>query len=961
MNTRSASALRHVGIVARKELRAAFTSPVALLFLGGFLVVTLFAFFTGSRFFARGIADVRPLFEWLPVLLLFLVASLTMRSWADERKMGTLEVLATLPLRTPELVLGKFAAVVQLVGIALLLTVPLPVMVGLLGDLDPGPVIGGYIGALLLGSTYGAIGLAVSARTDNQVVALITTLAVAGAMVLVGAEVSTSLVGQQAAEVLRALGLGARFESIERGVFDLRDALYYASIAAVALAWNVLSLERERLDARSARGRQALWRLRGTTALIALNAVLANLWLAPVTAARVDLTEGGEYSLDAVTIETLRSLDEPLYVEAYFSERTHPLLAPLVPQIRDLLREVEVEGGSMVRVSSADPNADEDLEVRLQEEYGISSVPFQVADRTQQAVVNSFFHIVVRYGDQFEVLQFGDLIDVTIDAGEPRVTLRNFEYDLTRAVRRVSREFQSIDAIIAGLPSDTTITLYASPDTVPDELGEVLGWVRTVSGDLAGRGARLAFEEVNPGDDPTLQEQLARELAIRPLAVDLFATETFYLDVVVRSGDRVVRVVPRAEGSEGDVRRSLEAALRRVTPGQLTTVGLLTEQPEPPPQNPNLPPQFQQRPQPADYQLLQRLLSENYEVERVTGDGGAIPGHIDTLIVGKPGALSNEQLFAIDQFVMRGGALVALASDARVRADQQGLRAEQQPNRWHELLETWGVSVEEGMVLDLQSATFPVPVRERRGGVVLERVELVPYPFFPDVRRDGMAEHPVLAGLGSLTMPWASALRVNAPDGVDAVTLVETSEDAWQRDSRDIEPDFDRYPATGFPTNSDAMERQPLAVALTGTFPSYFADRPSPVFGTEASPADEEADRTGRTLTRSLPGARVVVVGTAELASDLMMSLAQQPGGEMHAGNIALVENLVDWSTEDTDLLAIRSASGIVRTLRPLEEHERRAWELGQLALAALLVGGLALFPRIRRRRVVSLAQEVTR
>src|SRR5688500_11366309 len=105
--------------VARKELRALFQSPIAIIFLSVFLVATLFVFFTQARFFARNLADVRPLFEWLPLLLIFLVSAVTMRSWAEERKAGTLEVLLTLPIRTWDLVLGKVLAGLALVGPAL--------------------------------------------------------------------------------------------------------------------------------------------------------------------------------------------------------------------------------------------------------------------------------------------------------------------------------------------------------------------------------------------------------------------------------------------------------------------------------------------------------------------------------------------------------------------------------------------------------------------------------------------------------------------------------------------------------------------------------------------------------------------------------------------------------------------------------------------------------------------------
>ena len=125
-----------------------------------------------ETFFARNIADVRPLFLWLPRLLIFLCAALTMRLWSEEQKLGTLEILLTLPVETRKLVIGKFLAALILVAVALALTFHVPIAVAMMGDLDWGPVIGGYAAALLLAAAYLAIGLCVSAITDNQIIAL---------------------------------------------------------------------------------------------------------------------------------------------------------------------------------------------------------------------------------------------------------------------------------------------------------------------------------------------------------------------------------------------------------------------------------------------------------------------------------------------------------------------------------------------------------------------------------------------------------------------------------------------------------------------------------------------------------------------------------------------------------------------------------------------------------------------
>ena len=134
----------------RAEVRSAFLSPIALTFIGVFLVVSLFVFFTHERFFSRGIADTRPLFEWMPVSLILLTSAASMRAWSEESRSGTLELLLTLPVRTSTLVISKFIAALTLVALALLCTLPVVWMVASLGTLDPGPVWGGYIASIAL-------------------------------------------------------------------------------------------------------------------------------------------------------------------------------------------------------------------------------------------------------------------------------------------------------------------------------------------------------------------------------------------------------------------------------------------------------------------------------------------------------------------------------------------------------------------------------------------------------------------------------------------------------------------------------------------------------------------------------------------------------------------------------------------------------------------------------------------
>jgi len=238
--------MNRVRSVALRELRSYFNSPIAYIFLLVFSGAALFTFFNVNAFFVRGQADLRALFEALPLLILLLVPALSMRLWAEEAKSGTLELLLTLPAKDVELVSGKFLASWALVAVGLALTLPLAITVSTLGHLDWGPVLGGYLGALLLGAAYLSVGQFVSAVTENQILAFILALVVCVALYGVGTEVFTGLFSDRTAAVLRALGTGSRFQSIARGVVDLRDLLYYASLSLFFLGLSVGALQAKR-------------------------------------------------------------------------------------------------------------------------------------------------------------------------------------------------------------------------------------------------------------------------------------------------------------------------------------------------------------------------------------------------------------------------------------------------------------------------------------------------------------------------------------------------------------------------------------------------------------------------------------------------------------------------------------------------------------------------------------------
>ncbi|MDJ0766623.1 MAG: Gldg family protein [Myxococcota bacterium] len=951
----------------RKELRSYFTSPVALIFLGVFLVITLFVFFTYGRFFARNIADVRPLFEWLPILLIFLVSAITMRAWSEEQKMGTLEVLMTLPVKTAALVLGKLLAGMVLVGLALALTLPLPITVSFLGDVDWGPVIGGYVGALLLAGTYLAVGMCVSSRTDNQVVSLMVTVVCCGLLFMIGSDALVSFFGSKAGEVLRAIGSGSRFESIERGVLDIRDMFYYASLIGFFFVLNVYFLERKRKDTVTPLGRKR-WASRSlTVALAGLNAIGGNLWLAPVTAARADLTEEGQYSLSHATERILGSLSEPLAIAGYFSEKTHPLLSPLVPRIRDFLAEYEVLGQGRVAVTFEDPNKDEALEEEVAELYDIKPLPFRVSARHEESVVNSYFHILIRYGDQYEVLSFSDLIEIHADESGVDVKLRNLEYDITRSIKKVSQGFKNITALFAGMSAPAHLTLYVTPGTLPEEFKEVPALIRKVAEALAGdAGGNLVFKEVDLTGKEAEQEEIHDKYGFKPMAVDLFGDNWFYLHLLLASGETLERIYIQGDPTEASIRTAIEAGLKRSAPGFLKTVGLLTEQPQQRPPNPNIPPQFQP-PQPRpEYRLLEEALSEELTVKRIEAKDGVIPADIDVLIVARPGALTEKQQFAIDQYLMQGGAVIALAGAHKITAERGALTPAETGAGLRDLLAAYGVTVKDGFLLDKQNARFPVPIRESRGMFVMERIAMIDYPFFPDLRQDSFAKgHLALSGLQNVVVNWASPIEVSETlDGRSAEVLLKSSSAAWQYQGTEILPTSIEDAETAFQPEG-AVKAYPVAAVVTGTFPSYFADRPSPLFGADqdgsgsgsgagtgaTGEAEKAVDRTGRTIKASAPEARLAVVGSSEFVSDLAARLGDQMGGGVYRNNFQLARNLVDWAVADTDLLEIRGSGAFARTLKPMEANDRTLWEAMNYIFVLAALGAVIAVAAVRRRK----------
>ena len=925
--------------VAKKELRGYFNSAVAVIFLAAFLAVTFYTFFEREHFFARGLTDLRPLFEWMPKLLIILVSALAMRLWADERRAGTLELLLTLPVPRWKLVLGKFVAGMALIAVALALTFGLPITISTMGNLDMGPVIGGYLATLLLAAAYLSIGMCVSAATDNQIVAFVGTAIACLATYAIGLDGSSDLG--------RALGTGARFESVARGVLDLRDLAYYAAIVVIGVALNVLLLARltwgRGLRARDRRVAALL-----AVGLVAANAVALNLWLSQVHRARIDLTEGGVYSLSGPTERILANLDERLLIRGYFSAKTHPQLAPLVPQLRDLLEEYRVAGDGNVRVELVDPTESDEAKREAKERFNIDVAPLPFKDTSGTSVVNTYFAIAIAYGDQTEVLGLGDLVQERVkDIGEgSEISLKNPEYQLTKAIKKTVSAFSSVDALFASLPGKVKMTTFVTPTKLPEEWKEGPAKLKAAIDKLAkGAGAKLETKLVEPKSD-TEAVEVVKQYQVRPYQ-DLAGY--YYLHVLIEVGTRKVLITPQDFG-EAALDKSLVDGLKRSAPGFTRVVGVWSPPAAPPMQMQGMPPQ--DMPPPQAFQAIQRSLAGNYEVREVDLVG-RVGEDIEVLVLGGPAELDPQAVENLDQFVMRGGSLVVLQGRYRLAPGRGGISIEKVTTGLEELMKKWGITISDELVMDPRGEKVPIPREKDVGdGTMISEMTPLVYPPFIRMTGDQLASSIITSGLPGTVMHFASPVKVDAKVGDDVrkvETLLRSSGDSWLAATPSVQPDFATYGDKGFgpPKDIAADKRgsQVLAAAITGGFPSAVVKPKDPKAPKPTDPGKS------RLLEHSPGDTRMVVFGSSAFASDAILGFAQQMQSDLALANIELVHNAVDWALADTDLLSIRAQTTAARALT-IEPDKRDKWRDINIAIGLLGLAAVVGAAWLRRRRV---------
>lgn len=445
--------MSHLLTVFRREFGAYFNSSIAAIFL------VVFVFFSNGlfmmQFFQAGKADMRPFFGAMPFILTLFIPAIAMRLWAEDKKGNTFELLLTFPMRPVQLVLGKYLASLMFYLTALATTFTIPLMMSWISTVDPGMLLGGYLGMLLTGALFLAIGIFVSGLCKDQIVAFILTVIVTFSAFSLGMDVFASYVDGWIPGVgtflKNCVGVAAHLNGFMKGVVDVKDVLYFLVAIAVMLFLNGLSLEgRYRPRAKLV--------FSGAVAVCLVSLTLLNWLTHDLPLGRFDLSEGQLHTVSDVSKKILTDLKVPVQVKLYISppDGMPTVLKTLEREITDKLEELKVvsEGKFRYRVIHLENTAQDDESVQKLRNQGVS--PFQVesVQRDEVGVKLIYSTLVIEYKEKGQ-----EILPRLVPQG-----LIDLEYQLMSRIVKMTMEERPKIAVFAPLKSRE----------LPEELAKIL-------------------------------------------------------------------------------------------------------------------------------------------------------------------------------------------------------------------------------------------------------------------------------------------------------------------------------------------------------------------------------------------------------------------------------------------------------------------------------------------------------
>jgi len=665
---------------------------------------------------------------------------------------------------------------------------------------------------------------------------------------------------------------------------------------------------------------------------------------------RFDLTANGAYSLSPVSVRTVRHIRDPLSIKVFFSSDLPAPYNSVDRYVRDLLAEYgNAARGNGFSYEFFDMEKEENKEIA--ESYGVYSVQVREIKSDQFQSRNAYMGLAITYGDLIEKIQ-----QITSAEG--------LEYRITTTI---SKMVDKVDAL-TGLPEPISVTLYASSRLQEFEiagLGDMERQVRDVFEAVNDENyGKLEFDSVDP-ISPAEIDELVRRFGLRRITWRRNAEDTqgsqqagqAVLGIVLLSGD-AFRVVPLNLSRQifggyqvtglSDLKARLTEAIdglvsRHPAIGYAAGHGI--------------------RDLNDDRQgagMLKRLGSDMYTFQEVDLEAGEIPEDVGTIIINGPTEeLTEKALFAVDQFLMRGGSVLAFVDSFReIVPDQQGQFSGQAPvylplnTGLDAMLEHYGVRVGKNYVLD---ANCYVANQPGYGDLDLY--------YVPVLEKNELNQgHPVTKNLAKLVFMKSSALTLDETvlgENADAVVLASSSEASWLTQGQ-----INLSPLAMRPPSEEEMESYDLAVALEGIFTSYFDAPPAELNENAEGGAVSETDATDAQggageltteghLAKSLKPGRLVVIGTSEMTG------AQLLDADGRSTNAIFVHNVIDYLAGNVEVARMRSKGLSFNPLRETTEEFRagiKALNIAGLPALVILVGLAAWRGRINRRRRIAAA-----
>jgi len=440
--------LENIFTIIKKELKSFFDNPTAYIILIVFLVLWEFLFFRGA--FLTGESSLRGMFALLPWLFLFLIPAITMGSISQEKKEGTLEFLLTHPLRDSELILGKFLASFIFSIVALAFVFPLAWSFSNHGSFDWGALLGQYLGGILMASVMISLGIFISGVFLSQTSAMLVSVVANLALILIGYSMVTDRLTLSLAPIFEQLSITTHFDSMSRGVLDLRDIWYFVSATIVFLSLAYLNLIKMRIG----NNKKAYKNHQAAIILFIGICILTNAFSGKI-GGRIDLTQNKIYTLSDSTKELIGGLgdkigDGNVTIDVYASDKLPAQFQPVIRDTMDILKDYKTYGNGKIVLNQKNPATDNNA--KEANKLGIREIQFNVVSQEEFQMKSGYLGIAVSYGDAHEVIPF---VEKTND----------LEYQLTSFIQKLTVKDKKKIGFVSGHGEKSLAVDYAELKT----------------------------------------------------------------------------------------------------------------------------------------------------------------------------------------------------------------------------------------------------------------------------------------------------------------------------------------------------------------------------------------------------------------------------------------------------------------------------------------------------------------